>query len=290
MHVGKRKYIVVQDQSHTPLKTISLGIPLDENASYLRGAAAGPAHIRQALHNPSSNTSTESGLDLADMPLYSDLGDLALTGMPEAFGQITTTVRTHVEKGTAVLALGGDHSITYPIIQGFSSTYRNLTILHLDAHGDLYDDFEGNRYSHACPFARIMEAGLASRLVQVGVRTLNAHQRAQARRFGVTCYEMKDWHDSIRFQLDGPVYISLDLDVLDPAFAPGVSHHEPGGFSTRQVLSILQHLPGTVVGADIVELNPTRDLNGITAMVAAKLAKELIARMVTTENPRLTTT
>ena len=87
---------------------------------------------------------------------------------------------------------------------------------------------------------------------------------------------MKDWKGDDRFQLDGPVYISLDLDVVDPAFAPGVSHHEPGGFTTREVLSIIQHIKGNVVGADLVELNPARDPSGITAMLAAKLYKELL--------------
>ncbi len=125
-----------------------------------------------------------------------------------------------------------------------------------------------------------MEENLATRLVQIGIRTLNTHQRQQAKRFGVEVIEMKDWNDGIRFQFDGPVYISLDLDALDPAFVPGVSHYEPGGFSTRQVISVIQNLKADVVGADIVELNPTRDYNNMTAMVAAKLFKELVSKLI----------
>jgi arginase len=127
-----------------------------------------------------------------------------------------------------------------------------------------------------------MESGLAGRLIQVGIRTYNKHQREQAARFGVESIEMKDWRDDLRFVVDGPVYLSLDLDVLDPAFVPGVSHHEPGGFSTRQVLNIIQQLECHLVGADIVELNPTRDIHGMTAMVAAKCYKELLARLLMT--------
>jgi len=155
-------------------------------------------------------------------------------------------------------------------------------ILQLDAHPDLYDELDGNRYSHACPFARIMEDELATRLVQVGIRTMTPHQREQAKRFGVEVVEMRNWHSGMAFRFEDPVYISLDMDCLDPAFAPGVSHHEPGGFSTRDVLEIIQGLRGNIVGADIVEFNPERDPGGVTAMVAAKFLKELLARMLDT--------
>jgi arginase family enzyme len=125
-----------------------------------------------------------------------------------------------------------------------------------------------------------MEDGRVERLVQVGIRTLNAPQRAQAERFGVEMVEMKAWRPDLVVAAEGPVYISLDLDVLDPAFAPGVSHPEPGGPSTRDVIGLLQRLEGRVVGADLVELNPNRDPTGLTAMVAAKLAKELLALLL----------
>ena len=153
-------------------------------------------------------------------------------------------------------------------------------MLHLDAHPDLYDEFEGDRLSNACPFARIMEEGRVRRLVQVGIRTMNAPQRAQAERFGVEVVEMKAWRPDLSVPAEGPVYVSLDLDVLDPAFAPGVSHPEPGGLSTREVIGSCSGLRGPVVGADLVELNPARDPTGATARVAAKLAKELLARLL----------
>ena len=169
--------------------------------------------------------------------------------------------------------------MTYPLVQAHAAVHGPLTILHLDAHSDTYDVFEGNRLSHACPFARIMEAGLARRLVQVGIRTLTPHQRAQTERFGIEVIPMAAWPAGA-ISLEGPVYLSLDLDVMDPAFVPGVSHHEPGGASVRDVVRVIQQLRGRLVGADVVELNPSRDLQGVTAMVAAKCVKEIAERML----------
>jgi arginase len=154
-----------------------------------------------------------------------------------------------------------------------------LTVLHIDAHSDLYDEFDGDRFSHGCPFARIMEDRLAGRLIQVGIRTMNPHQRDQARRFGVEVIDMRTWLSGARPGAEGEIYLSLDLDALDPAFAPGVSHHEPGGLSVREVISLIQDIRGEVVGADVVEYNPSRDVNGVTATVAAKLVKEIAGRM-----------
>ncbi|MBO6577176.1 MAG: agmatinase [Rhodothermales bacterium] len=270
-----------------------LGIPFDAASSFMQGAAQGPAAIREAMRSPSANTWTEGGLDLA-AAAWDDAGDVvfpqteaATEGPGWAAGSlgephrdaITERVAREVEAGNRLLTLGGDHSITYPIMRAYASAWPGLTILHLDAHADLYDEFEGDRFSHACPFARIMEGGLAARLVQVGVRTMTGHQADQRDRFGVETQELKDGQPAWP-AVEGPVYVSLDLDVLDPAFAPGVSHHEPGGLSTRQVLDLLHAVPGTLVGADLVELNPRRDVGGISAMAAARLAKELLGRLL----------
>ena len=179
-----------------------------------------------------------------------------------------------------LLSLGGDHSITWPLIRAHAKSYPKLTILQIDAHPDLYDQLDGNRHAHACPFARIMEEGLVERLVQIGIRTLNRHQREQAARFGVEIIEMKDWSADKLPIFDSPLYLTLDLDGLDPAFAPGVSHHEPGGFSTREVIEIIRALPPVLIGSDIVELNPVRDPLGVTAMVGSKLLREIVAKMV----------
>ena len=176
--------------------------------------------------------------------------------------------------------MGGDHSITYPILKAHHKKYGQVDILHIDAHADLYDNFEGDKYSHACPFARIMEDKLATRLVQIGIRTLSKHQAEQADKFGVEIIQMKDFDINKLPEFKNPIYLSLDIDGLDPAFAPGVSHHEPGGLSTREVLSIIQKINVPIIGADIVEYNPTRDINDMTAMVSAKILKEIAAKIL----------
>ena len=122
-----------------------------------------------------------------------------------------------------------------------------------------------------------MEQGLATRLVQVGIRTLNRHCRQQAKRFGAEIVEMRSFSPEGVPIPPAPLYVSIDLDALDPAFAPGVSHHEPGGISTRELLQVLHRIEAPIVGADVVELNPARDRDGVTATLAAKLVKELAA-------------
>lgn len=251
-----------------------IGISSDENSTFLRGPALAPARIRQVLYAGSANMCAENGLDLNTTDGWQDLGDLSVS-----FGEIKTAVSTLLNNHR-ILTLGGDHAITAPLVAAHAAHHPNLTILHIDAHPDLYDNFENNPNSHASPFARIMENGYAQRLIQVGIRTMNPHQRQQAERFGVEVHEMKDWTADFDLKLTGPLYLSLDLDGLDPAYAPGVSHHEPGGFSTRQVLDIIQKIDVPLVGADIVELNPTRDWADTTAMVAAKCLKEVLAKML----------
>jgi arginase len=260
------------------LKPTLLGIPFDANSSYLRGAADAPPLIRDAFHCESSNSSTESGIELGSQSVL-DAGDLQLT-RDDAFATIERAMGELFDKKQAPVCLGGDHSITYPILRAFGKRFANLTIVHFDAHPDLYDEFQGNRHSHACPFARIMEEGLAKRLIQIGIRTMNAHQREQAARFGVEVLEMRELPALDRLKLAGPVYVSFDIDVLDPAFAPGISHCEPGGMSVREAVAHLHAITGNVVGADIVEYNPKQDVSQLTAMVCAKILKEILGKMV----------
>jgi len=250
-----------------------IGLPFDASSSFLRGAAAAPPFIRQALWSPAGNRFSENGADLAGL---TDVGDLSLADSPStARDQIEVGVGTLLAGGFQPLALGGDHSITYPILRAVTAQWPALTILHLDAHGDLYDEFEGDRYSHACPFARIMEECSGVTLVQVGIRTLTPHQREQVARFHVNCIEMRDFAAGARPAIDGPVYVSVDIDGIDPAFAPGVSHREPGGLSVREVLTMIHRLSGPIVGADVVEFNPSQDIGGLTAAVAARIVREI---------------
>lgn len=254
-----------------------IGLPTDSHSSHLRGAAAGPAAIRAALAFDHANKVAENGRELGVDIAFEDAGDLALRedeGDPE---RIRAAVSEAVASVAVPLCLGGDHMVSFPIVAALAAAHGPLNILHFDAHPDLYDDYADDPLSHASPFARIMESGCARRLVQFGIRTMNAHCRAQAERFGVEVIEMRDFSPERVPIPDAPLYISVDLDGFDPAFAPGVAHHEPGGPSVREFLKVLHRVPGPIVGADIVELNPARDINGVTATLAAKLVKELAA-------------
>jgi arginase len=269
------------DPGTSPVKTISLlGIAFDANSSYLRGPAQSPKAIREELYSGSSNLWTEDGIDLGRKNSFYDAGDIDIPDDGDVFAAIESSVNETLKRGHPLICLSGDHSVTYPTIRAFHSHYPDLTILHFDAHPDLYDELDGNRLSHACPFARIMEERLARRLVQVGVRTINRHQLSQADKFRVEVITMRNLARFFEMKFEGPLFISLDIDVLDPAFAPGISHYEPGGMSVREVLGCIQGLNVPVVGADIVEYNPTRDLHGQTAMVCVKFLKEIASSML----------
>lgn len=256
-----------------------LGIAYDENSSYQRGPADAPPLIRAAFYSDSANLWSENGTDLGAEDLFVDAGDIAPSIDRDMFIDIESAITHLLDHGLRPLSFGGDHAVTYPVVKAMSAHYPRLSILHFDAHPDIYDQFEGSRRSHASPFARIMESGLVERLVQIGIRTMVGHQREQAEKFGVEVVEMKDWRDDLAFSFDTPLYISFDMDCLDPAFAPGVSHWEPGGFSTRQVLRVIQSLRGPIAGADIVEFNPRVEAR-ITAMTAAKVFKEIVAKIL----------
>jgi agmatinase len=262
-------------------KLALIGIRYDDNSSFMKGAGDAPPQIRAAFRSEASNLWSETGVDLSSETTFFDAGDIESVAGTEILSLIEESVYTLLNDGLAPICLGGDHSITYPVVKAFARKYKELSILHFDAHPDLYEDYHGNRYSHASPFARIMEEGLAKRLVQVGIRTINQHQRDQAKKFGAEIYEMRNWKDDLALEFNSPLYISFDVDALDPAFAPGVSHREPGGLSTRQVINVIQNLKGNVVGADIVEFNPRVDPLAITGTVCAKLLKEIAARMIT---------
>jgi arginase len=266
-----------------------VGIPFDGNSSYLRGSSAAPPAIREALRCDASNQWTELGVDLGAEGVFADAGDLDLSRSDgsAAFEAIEGKIDSLLQSGQCPVSLGGDHSITYPILLAFARYHAPLTIIHFDAHPDLYDEFEGSRVSHACPFARIMEEKLAARLVQIGIRTMGRNQREQAAKFSVDVIEMRSLPAYDRMKVKGPVYISFDMDVLDPAFAPGVSHWEPGGMSVREAIAHLHAIEGEIVGADLVEFNPVRDRSGLTATVAAKILKEILGRMILRSAPEM---
>ena len=187
-----------------------IGLPYDASSSYQRGPADAPAAIREALWSPSANSWTELGVNIGAEGVITDAGDLELGALCAGGCTSYDRERDHApaRDGRPTRVARRRSLRDVPGAPRRSAAGAELTILHVDAHPDLYDEFEGDRFSHACPFARIMEEELADRLVQVGIRTMTGHQRAQARRFGVEVIEMRHVRDDLRIALDTPVYVS----------------------------------------------------------------------------------
>ena len=266
--------------NNSPEHKIALvSIPFDENSSFCKGPAKAPEKIIAALTSGSLNKGTENGQLLSFGENIVVTPPIQIDHNNEFIQSLATPIAELIKKGFKIISLGGDHSVSFPIVKGFAEHYDNLNIVHLDAHSDLYHEFNGNPLSNACPFARIMENNLASSLHQFGIRTLTQHQIDQAQKFGVQVNQMKDWPVTMP-KIDGPIYLSIDIDAIDPAFAPGVSHREPGGLSSRDVINLIHQLPNTVVGVDIVEYNPDKDIDDLTANLAAKLVKEAAGKLL----------
>lgn len=257
-----------------------LGIPHDGNSSWLRGAAEAPPLIRRELASDAYSSWSETGFDLSDR--FIDHGDVDFTQPGDPWERIESEVGRALDAGHPLISLGGDHAISWPVLRAVRRRHRSLTILHIDAHPDIYHAYGDNPRSHTSPFARIMEERLADRLIQIGLRTINDHHRDQFRRFDVEVVEMRHFKEGLRLDLKTPVYVSMDIDALDPAFAPGISHREPGGFTTRQVIGLIQGIDQPIVAADVVEYNASQDLSNQTALVAAKLVKEIAGMMLQT--------
>ncbi len=253
-----------------------VGLPDDSQSSYRRGCARGPEHIRTAYNDRSYNASTESGVDLTGV--VADLGDLPSQATWEA------TARLYRDFASALYRhkkfpffAGGDHAVTVPVVEALAALGEPVHVVQIDAHPDLYPVFEGSQSSHACVAARLLEMPHVASLTQLGIRTLNPAQAEVAERFRerLRCFLARDLTGELppldHLPASARVYLTLDLDALDPAFAPGVSHPVPGGLTSRQVINFLHQATWQLVGMDVVELNPTLDVNNQTAVLAARL-------------------
>jgi len=189
-----------------PIPTL-IGIPYDAASSLLTSAHLAPPAIRQARRSPAGNNWSEALIDLGAPGVLENAGDLALAQDDSARPAIEAAIRRLALAGRCPISLGGDHSVTFPILSGLRPSWASLHVVHIDAHPDLYDEFEGNRFSHACPFARILEQGLADSVTQVGIRATTGHQHTQAQRFGVERIDMRAWSRGQRPSLRGPLYL-----------------------------------------------------------------------------------
>jgi len=284
--------------THSTAKRILVvvGLPWDATSSYRRGAAAGPDAIRRATSGRLYNRFTEQGVDLAESWKVCDHGNVEETSdIFKLKNSLVSIISLHDHRSYSTLFLGGDHFVSYPCFSSIAQRHkRRLSLLYFDAHPDLYESYEGSRYSHATVVSRILEdRNLSSGTVcYVGIRASTGEQDERIRTLGLDAYTMRHLQtegcdaiaSSIRSTLSNqPVYLSLDLDCLDPAFAPGVGNPQPGGLSTRQMVEILHGIKGLeIVAADIVEYAPKLDSNArTTAFTSAILIKETMGIMGT---------
>ena len=259
------------------------GYPFDGTACFRKGAADGPEAIRHHSHNFESWLN-ELGLDLRDVPTH-DWGDVETVADQEAnnsaIGEIVDRIGA---AGKFSVGLGGEHSLTPPAVAALKQHYPNLTVVILDAHLDYRDGYQGAKWSHAATTRRVSEIVGVECVRVIGVRSLSREEQ-QAARGDDLSYIEAGWADlrehlsDIVDTLDGPLYLSLDMDAIDPAFAPGVGTPEPFGMTPYEVLQVLNFLSDRLVGFDCVETCPPAD-NGNTAALAARLVRHALGAVV----------
>ncbi|MEX5272283.1 agmatinase, partial [Kocuria sabuli] len=268
-----------------------VGVPFDAGVSYRPGARFGSHHVRESSrllrpYNPAQNFSPFAHTQVADA------GDIVANpfDIGEAITAIETQARELMGEDTRLVAIGGDHTIALPLLRAVVARHGKVALLHFDAHLDTWDTYFGAEYTHGTPFRRAFEEGLldTDAVCHVGIRgPLYGRQDLDddaAFGFGIVSSAdvMRLGVDAVVAHLrervgDRPVYVSLDIDVLDPAHAPGTGTPEAGGMTSREVLEILRGLRGTqVVGADVVEVAPAYDHAEITGVAAAHVVYELI--------------
>ncbi|RMG49575.1 MAG: agmatinase [Acidobacteria bacterium] len=272
-------------------RLVFVGLPSDGQSSYRRGCAAGPERVRRAYDGRSYHATTELGVNLAGQIV--DLGDWAPQGTwAETKESYRHRAAALFRAGRIPFFVGGDHAVTVPIVEALAVLGQPVHLVQIDAHPDLYPQFDGDPYSHACVAARFLEMEHIASVTQIGIRTLNHVQAEQAARFAsrLEIQRARDCHGSLRhpqhLQQEALVYMTIDLDGFDPAFAPGVSHPVPGGLTSRQVLDFIQGARWKLVGMDVVELNPDLDVRDQTAILAARLLHEGMGYAVAHDDQR----
>jgi agmatinase len=269
-----------------------LGVPFDSGVTYRPGARFGPSSIRQGSrllrpYNPALDIQPFRNLQVVDA------GDVAVNpfNLDEAIGQIEVAVSALTAVDKRVLILGGDHTLALPSLRAMRRAHGPVALVHFDAHLDTWDTYFGAPYTHGTPFRRAWEEGLllGDHAMHVGIRgpLYSSDDLRDDESFGfatVHCRELDDIGiagavDRMRRRVqDAPLYVSIDIDVLDPAHAPGTGTPEAGGLTSRELLGIVRGLAGcNVVGADVVEVAPAYDHAEITAIAAAHVGYELLS-------------
>ena len=270
------------DEPYGRANVVFVGVPLDVTSSYRSGYRFGPARIREASANLETYLMA-AGLDVFERLNISDLGDLEITPTDlKATGEriLRTVQRIKGDEKMPVL-LGGEHTLTYFALQAFDDVF----VVQLDAHRDLRDEYLGDKICHATVMRRVLDRLSPERLVQIGVRSCSKEEAEFAREAKILTYSSEQVIDDApriiaevrKLVGKARVYLTIDLDVLDPAFAPGVATPEPGGPSTVEISRLIRELGKlNILAFDVVELVPPHD-DGTAAFAAAKIIYELLA-------------
>ncbi len=257
---------------------VLFGAPLDLTSTFRSGTRSGPQQIR-AAGEVLEDYSLPLDRDLREIKVI-DQGDLELPpgDLGGSLARIEETARAAVEKGMPFVALGGEHLITLPLVKAALMRYPDLLVLQFDAHADLAESYGGKPLTHATVMRRVVELLGPGRVVQMGIRSATAEEVVFARD-QTHCFPgpPTDFSEILTILRARPVYLTIDLDVVDPASAPGVSTPEPNGWTSRELFAVLSELAGLeVVGMDLVELCPPYDPAGVTATLAAKILREAL--------------
>ncbi len=255
-----------------------LGCPLDVTSTYRSGSGAAPQAIR--ISSESIETYCPNlDRDLSDYP-FSDLGDLKLDGatLDAKLSEIYSNVLNILNQGGTPLVLGGEHTVTLPIVQALKKRHNEFVLLHLDAHSDLRDSYEGQTINHATVMRRVVELIGSQNLIQLGIRSGTREEFHWIRTHGVMSSFGPGQEKTLARRVDGrPVYLSLDLDVLDPSCFPGVGNPEPGGWSYQLMERFIGFLSTlNIIGLDVVELMPELDKSDVSSITAAKIIRSLL--------------
>lgn len=267
-----------------------LGVPFDGGTTFRPGPRFGPRKVRELstllrTYNPAL------GVSPFELITVVDGGDLPVvpTHIEDTFERVEAALRPILGLGVVPLCIGGDHSVTLPILRAVAARHGPVALVHIDAHTDLWDEYYGRKYSHGTTFRRAIEEGLVrpEASVQVGMHgpVFDAEDYELPRKFGllmvplaeIETYGIDEAVRTIRRRVHGPAYLSFDIDVVDPAFAPGTGTPEAGGLTPREALRLVRGLAGLpFVGFDLVEVSPPYDQGDITALLAANIAYEFI--------------
>jgi len=267
------------EASYNEARFVYYGYPFDGTACFRKGSSEAPDAIRKNSYNFETYL-LELGIDLSDI-LANDWGNLEITDNQDKNEKLLEDlVSKIVNEGKFPIGLGGEHSLTPAAVKAAHSKYPNLAVVILDAHLDFRNEYEGNPKSHATVTRRVSEIVGVDNVRSIGIRSVSQSEITEARSVGLKFIEsgwteLREYLADVIEDLDGPVYLSLDMDAIDPAFAPGVGTPEPFGMTPYEIIQTINFFADRIVGFDCVEVCPPHD-NGNTSALAARLTRHLV--------------